>query len=526
MAASGGFGGGGPWRRSRRRSGWAALLGAPPTSSTLACCFHLLLCFAYTAAYSLEFAAPVQNVSVPRGRDAKLTCLVRHLGGYRVGWVKVDTKAIQAIHTHVITHNPRIRVAFDDHSTWHLLIKEVTEEDAGAYMCQINTDPMISQLGYLEVQIPPEFVDEESSGDVSVNEGQEVLLNCVAHAHPPAKVHWVREDKKMIRVTSGGITKKVASWEGSELFIDQVSREDMAAYLCIAQNGVPPPKSKRVLLSVHFHPIIHVPNQLIGSPYGKNLTLECNVEAFPKPITFWTYDNDEMIMSSSKFHVTEESSESGGYSLRMTLMVVNFGPKDPGAYTCNAKNSIGEVNSKITVYYIPPPTTTPSRPSPPFVETNRLDDYEVDTHTGRSKDAHNSPVPFNPSSGSSSGKNSKFSDNGFSEGSGGTLPPWERGKDGWSSAGGSSSHGDAGAFYPPTGGGILRSGHGSRNAWDPFDGSEDSSSDSSSSLLPSTRWPCVCLLLLRWPWLAAMASSAYYCYSSYSSSSFSSEGHV
>ena len=60
--------------------------------------------------------------------------------------MKADTKAIQAIHTHVITHNPRVHVSFDDHSTWHLLIKQVTEEDKGPYMCQINTDPMISQV--------------------------------------------------------------------------------------------------------------------------------------------------------------------------------------------------------------------------------------------------------------------------------------------------------------------------------------------------------------------------------------------
>lgn len=60
--------------------------------------------------------------------------------------MKADTKAIQAIHDHVITHNARVSVSHADDTTWNLHIKNVQEEDRGQYMCQINTDPMISQV--------------------------------------------------------------------------------------------------------------------------------------------------------------------------------------------------------------------------------------------------------------------------------------------------------------------------------------------------------------------------------------------
>uniref|UniRef100_A0A182YPY3 Ig domain-containing protein n=1 Tax=Anopheles stephensi TaxID=30069 RepID=A0A182YPY3_ANOST len=60
--------------------------------------------------------------------------------------MKADTKAIQAIHEHVITHNSRVTVSHADQNTWNLHIKSVTEEDRGGYMCQLNTDPMKSQL--------------------------------------------------------------------------------------------------------------------------------------------------------------------------------------------------------------------------------------------------------------------------------------------------------------------------------------------------------------------------------------------
>ncbi|XP_068218541.1 uncharacterized protein [Palaemon carinicauda] len=323
--------------------------------------------------FSPEFSGPVANVTVPRGRDAKFTCLVRHLGGYRVGWVKADTKAIQAIHTHVITHNPRVQVHFDDHSTWHLVIEKVTEDDKGPYMCQINTDPMISQMGFLEVLRPPEIDDEMSSGDVVVTEGEMATLICVAKGHPKPSVTWIREDNANITISDGHSAKQVHSWEGEKLTLRRVSRDDMGAYLCIAQNKVPPQVSKRVLLHVHFHPIIHVPNQLIGSPYGTDVTLECKVEASPKPVTFWSNSHGEMLMSSSKYKVSEEHNKPGGYSVHMRLAIRDLTAADIGNYACVAKNSIGEVDSNINVYYIPPPTTTPPRLLPNFIETNRVD---------------------------------------------------------------------------------------------------------------------------------------------------------
>jgi hypothetical protein len=51
----------------------------------------------------------------------------------------------------VITKNHRIGVTHSDHRTWYLHVREVRETDRGWYMCQINTDPMKSQVGYLEV---------------------------------------------------------------------------------------------------------------------------------------------------------------------------------------------------------------------------------------------------------------------------------------------------------------------------------------------------------------------------------------
>lgn len=70
---------------------------------------------------------------------------------FQVAWVRVDTQTILSIHHNVITQNPRISLSYNDHRSWYLHIKNVHEADRGWYMCQVNTDPMRSRQGYLQV---------------------------------------------------------------------------------------------------------------------------------------------------------------------------------------------------------------------------------------------------------------------------------------------------------------------------------------------------------------------------------------
>ncbi|KAJ9579881.1 hypothetical protein L9F63_004483, partial [Diploptera punctata] len=243
-------------------------------------------------AYQPEFAEPITNLTVPVGRDATFQCMVLHLGGYRVGWVKADTKAIQAIHDHVITHNPRVSVSHNDYSTWNLHVKNVQEDDRGSYMCQINTDPMKSQVGYLDVVVPPDFINEDTSGDVMVPEGGTVKLTCRARGYPVPHVLWRREDNADLVIKEPtGVKTRVSTYQGEILKLSKITRSEMGAYLCIASNGVPPSVSKRIMVNVHFHPVIQVPNQLVGAPLGTDVTLECYVEASPRSINYWVRDS-------------------------------------------------------------------------------------------------------------------------------------------------------------------------------------------------------------------------------------------
>lgn len=82
----------------------------------------------------------------------------------QVAWVRVDTQTILSIHHNVVTQNPRISLSYNDHRSWYLHIKNVQDIDRGWYMCQVNTDPMRSRQGYLQVvgklllKTAPEFI--------------------------------------------------------------------------------------------------------------------------------------------------------------------------------------------------------------------------------------------------------------------------------------------------------------------------------------------------------------------------------
>ncbi|XP_044258299.1 neurotrimin-like isoform X2 [Tribolium madens] len=297
-----------------------------------------------------KFSAPITNVTVPVGREAILACLVEDLGGYKVAWLRVDTQTILTIQSHVITKNHRIGVTHSEHKTWYLHIKEVREADRGWYMCQINTDPMKSQIGYLDVVVPPDILDYPTSTDMVVREGSNVNLRCVAKGSPEPSITWRRETGEPLKLLTG---EEVPSIDGPVLNISRVSRQQMGPYLCIASNGIPPSVSKRIMLIVHFPPMIWIQNQLVGAYEGQQITLECHSEAFPKSINYWTTDKGEIVPQSGKY---EPSYSTNGYKIHMKLTIRSITPQDYGNYKCVSKNSLGDTDGTIQVFAIPKPS--------------------------------------------------------------------------------------------------------------------------------------------------------------------------
>ncbi|CAG2113521.1 unnamed protein product [Medioppia subpectinata] len=158
---------------------------------------------------------------------------------------------------------------------------------------------------------------------------------------------WRREDNQPLEYgnwqqnKNQGIESET-TLEGERLTIYKVSRLHMGAYLCIAQNGVPPSVSR-------LPPMIWIPNQLIGASIGGEVTLDCNTEAFPLSLNYWTKDDNYMIVSSDKF---KTSNSEKTYKVHMKLTIKNIESTDFGTYRCYAKNSLGSTQGSIRLYEI------------------------------------------------------------------------------------------------------------------------------------------------------------------------------
>ncbi|XP_063911540.1 neurotrimin-like isoform X2 [Zophobas morio] len=336
-----------------------------------------------------RFAEAVSNVTVTVGRDALLACVVDNLRTFKVAWVRVDTQTILSIHHNVITQNPRISLSYNDHRSWFLHIRNVQEADRGWYMCQVNTDPMRSRQGYLQVVVPPSIVDRETSSDMVVLESTNVSLTCKATGYPEPYVMWRREDGEDIRYNG----ENVNVVDGEILFITKVSRLHMAVYLCIASNGVPPSISKRVQLKVQFPPMLSIPNQLEGAYIGQDVTLECRTEAFPTSINYWTTERGDMIISGDKY---EAVSMDNGYKKYMMLKIRRVNKSDFGSYKCVAKNSLGETDGVIKLEEIPAPTTLRTTTQFPSLPTKKKGKTRAGDRFGRggSNNRVNSPKDY------------------------------------------------------------------------------------------------------------------------------------
>ncbi|XP_049871179.1 lachesin-like [Pectinophora gossypiella] len=329
-----------------------------------------------------EFLQALENHTVTQGRDVHFTCVVNHLSNYRcsalifktnksiaganfaigsysdlkfqVAWIKSDSKAILAIHTNMVALNPRLSVTYNNHNTWKLHVSNVQANDSGTYMCQVNTDPMKSQMGHLSVVIPPDIVDSVTEGS-SAREGGSIRLTCSATGVPPPTVMWRREHNKPIvfRAEGGKERKVVSNHKGESLELSHVLRTDMGAYYCIASNGIPPTVSRRYHVQVHFIPQVKVSNQLVGAPLGSELQLQCYIEAAPKAMNSWYREDGKSLVSdklldNAKLRVTETVVNE--YALWMNLTIKSLAPSDFGTYVCASVNALGKMESQVSVH--------------------------------------------------------------------------------------------------------------------------------------------------------------------------------
>ncbi|XP_017871563.1 PREDICTED: uncharacterized protein LOC108619476 isoform X2 [Drosophila arizonae] len=199
-----------------------------------------------------------------------------------------------------------------------------------------------------DLLIPPSITDVNAPNfrrNVIVEEGKTLNMSCSATGNPQPQVEWRRDDGRTINVN--GI--ELSSISGQFLKFGNITRHQMAAYTCYANNGIAPVANATFLVEVHFAPMISVYRQMIYAEYQSSATLECQVEAFPEAIRYWERAYDGKILDPSDKYRIE--SYPDGFKTSMRLTINNLRKDDFGYYHCVARN---ELNATMVNFEIAP----------------------------------------------------------------------------------------------------------------------------------------------------------------------------
>ncbi|XP_059217531.1 hemicentin-2 [Stomoxys calcitrans] len=186
------------------------------------------------------------NVTAQIGTHAYLPCRVKQLGNKSVSWIRVRDGHILTVDRAVFIADQRFLALKQPDKFWTLQIKYVQARDAGAYECQVSTEPKVSARVHLQVVVPR----TEILGDPDryVKAGSTVILRCIVRGalEPPTFIMWYHGSEQLSaesRRHKTQVDRNLPEAEGDahstigSLIIDSVKKRDTGNYTCSPSNS-------------------------------------------------------------------------------------------------------------------------------------------------------------------------------------------------------------------------------------------------------------------------------------------------
>ena len=158
--------------------------------------------------------------------------------------------------------------------------------------------------------------------------GDHVTLKCEATGYPLPKVTWYRNDEPIAESDKFSLS-------GSWLRIHEMEKEDAGEYTCLGENSAGK-ASKSTSFSYWEAPVILPHPDLVSVAAGDRAILRCPVQGLPTPDLAW-YKGERPVIADGRRNIRTDG----------TLVLVDSVQQDAGPYVCEAKNSVGLVQSKI-----------------------------------------------------------------------------------------------------------------------------------------------------------------------------------
>ncbi|KAM6456551.1 hemicentin-1 isoform 2-T2 [Liasis olivaceus] len=210
-------------------------------------------------------------------------------------------------------------------------------DHAGKYTCTArNAAGSAHRHITLHVQEPPTIRVQPGALDVILN--NPVLLPCEALGTPHPVISWQKEGVSVI--TTGNRYTVLPS---GSLQIAKAAAEDAGTYMCVAQNPAGTALGK-IKLKIQVPPAIKSHPKEYVVVVDKPVTLLCETEGYPSPVTAWQ-KNGQLVTESMRRRVLSTGA----------LQIAFVQPTDTGRYTCTATNMAGSSSSSMELTVLVPP---------------------------------------------------------------------------------------------------------------------------------------------------------------------------
>ncbi|XP_032669678.1 protein CEPU-1-like isoform X2 [Odontomachus brunneus] len=218
-------------------------------------------------------------------------------------------------------------------------ILHVQLEDKGEYVCQaIRPAPWgyVTQVHEIEVMYPPSIETVPTSGELEVNLGEEVNMQCEPKGVPIPNISWRTKDEEIPLLN-----------DRLQLRFYADNRNLSGRYTCVANNGISDPAVAHIDLRIKYKPEIYVKKAWVHTHPGIRVKLDCTVNAWPEAKVEWYFKNETLKDTSRIVKLNTENDHS--------LIIRNVETTDYGSYFCKASNSIGTTEMTVEVTAIANP---------------------------------------------------------------------------------------------------------------------------------------------------------------------------
>ncbi|NXU41738.1 VCAM1 protein, partial [Drymodes brunneopygia] len=240
----------------------------------------------------------------------------------------------------VTQSNPPAQIVWSkylgEESIQHLLknsvlsIPHVHFNDSGRYICEVInlvTNKTEEATVDIVIQGAPVITKLSIEPSTTVQEGENVSIQCSAESNPPPKI--------ILRRKSDNADMQLYS--ARSILLPSVMFQNAGDYECVAENKFGSSKSE-ITLNVKYGPkntmITVIPTAALKE--GETVTMKCTSSGNPAPVISW-----------KKKKATGEAEK---ISKNATLTIQNLKSEDLGLYECEAYNQFGKEEKAVKLY--------------------------------------------------------------------------------------------------------------------------------------------------------------------------------